>query len=196
MKNSLIILIGLMLYLNWSCASKNSGVETPTKSQLEEATSIQTNGSITFEAANDTYSAQGKFNKWHFTSINMMDDNIESLTAEISIDLSSIWEKSNGLIAHLKAPDFLDVARYKNANIQINTVKKLTESKYQANMILNLKGSTQNIQSEFTIVNKVPLFIKGTAKVDRLLFGLGDERLGVPQYILVKYETEIPMEPS
>jgi len=59
-------------------------------------------------------------------------------------------------------------------------------------MKLDMKGLTQTMVSEFMVTNIAPLSVKGNAKVDRMLFGLGGKGLGVPQYVVVQFETEIP----
>ncbi len=55
-----------------------------------------------------------------------------------------------------------------------------------------MKGLSQKILSDFVVTESSPIRIKGTAKVDRFLFLLGGKSTGVPQYVSVQYDTEIP----
>jgi len=55
-----------------------------------------------------------------------------------------------------------------------------------------MRGKSQKMKSEFTVTNQNPLTVKGTAKVDRSIFGIGVENTSVPSEIEVTYETVIP----
>lgn len=195
---SYILIIGLVVLGSLACTSKTTVTSSSNKTAGNEANSevatgqIKTKGSITFKAANDRYNAEGKFNNWYFTSVSIVDNKLESLKGSIVVDLASISEKSDGLTNHLKSPDFFNVSKYSSANIFISKIKKTAQFEYQANLNLEMKGLTQDILSDVVVISESPLTIKGTAKVDRILFGLGDESLGVPQYVLVEFETEIP----
>lgn len=149
-------------------------------------------GKIGFAAANDRYSAEGEFKNWSFSEVSMDGKNVESLTASILIDLTSIHEKNPKLTDHLKAPDFFNIAVFKEATLNIMNVKKKSGDMYTADMVLNMKGLEQKMMSEFTVTSMDPLHVTGTAQVNRLLFGLGGE-IGVGEMVTVSYDTDVPM---
>lgn len=150
----------------------------------------KTPGLISFEAANERYSAEGKFNKWHFTKVEMKGQEITTLSADLEIDLTSIWEKSDKLTEHLKAPDYFDVAKYTTATLSLDNVQPKGDA-YEADMVLKMRDTMQELKSEFEVVTEDPLTVKGTAMVDRSIFGIGVENKGVPDLIKVSYETVV-----
>ncbi len=191
MKLHFIMAFCLSLFLI-SCDANKKTVKT--SAAMENVPTKETPGVISFEAANDRYSANGKFNKWKFTKANLAKkDKIETLTAEIEIDLTSIWEKSEKLTEHLKAYDYFDVAKYTTATLTVKDVMKMKKNgEYVANMVLNMRGATQELESVFTLINGNPIQIKGTAMVDRSIFTIGVENTSVPDLIKVSYETTVP----
>ncbi len=204
MKNLLTIVFVLSVLTYMGCSKKTASVQSE-PSQTEPVTVKKAGvaktidrvasspGSITFAAANERYSAAGKFNNWGFTKIDMKKGDVESLVATISIDLTSIWEKNDKLTAHLKAPDFFNIAKYSTAKMLIDNVEKTGDNTYKAAMTLDMKGLTQEMVSEFTVTSMDPLHVKGTAKVNRNLFGLGSVDMGVPELVEVTYDTDVKM---
>ncbi|MFK8101447.1 MAG: YceI family protein [Saprospiraceae bacterium] len=149
-----------------------------------------TPGVISFAAANERYSASGVFKAWKFTQIEMNADKVESLSATLEIDLSSISEKSQKLTKHLKAWDYFDVEKYTTATIDITNVRP-KGAKYVADFTLKMKDETQTMESEFVVLGKNPLRVKGTAMVDRGKFKVGVGNKDVPNMIAVNYETAV-----
>ena len=117
---------------------------------------------------------------------------IKSIDAAIEIDITSIWEKSDKLTNHLKAPDFFNIAQFTTATMDINNVKKQSDGTYEVDMKLNMKGLTQEMKSTFTVTNTNPLHVKGTALVNRNLFSLGKVQMKVPEMVEVTYDTDLP----
>lgn len=196
MKKVNILIFGICMILLWTCSPKTTALQNDTQSSTQTNKSqegtFSTGGTISFNTANDRYEANGKFNKWHFTKVYIKKGNIESLNADLSIDLTSIWEKSDGLTDHLKAPDFFNIAQFTTATIQIRNVEKTAGTEYEAQLQLNMKGLSQTLPTKFTVTNTNPLHVKGSAKVDRVLFGLGSDKMGLPQFVDVQYDTDIP----
>ncbi len=150
-------------------------------------------GSIMFDAANDRYTAEGTFKKWNFTNVNMDGSDLTTLDADVKIDLTSIWEKSDKLTEHLKAFDYFDVEKYTTATLNIKDCKAGMNNTYTGVMELKMRGFTQKLDTEFKVASTKPLKVRGTAQVDRSIFQIGVENTGVPDLITVRYETEIPM---
>lgn len=203
MKNFSILTFVLVLFLLWACSPKNTAVKTGTTTAPATATAtannmiaksgeFKTGGTISFDAASSKYEAQCKFNDWHFSQVSMKKGDIESLAATLKVDLASIWEKNDDLTAHLNAPDFFYTEKFTTATIEIDNVKQIEGDNYQANMKLKMKGLSQDVLSDFTVTNKSPLHVKGSAKIDRYLFGLGDKEMSVDQFIMVDFDTEVP----
>lgn len=154
--------------------------------------STETPGVISFVAANQRYRAEGAFKKWYFTKANMTDGNVESFTGSITIDMTSISEKSPKLTDHLKAPDYFNVAEFANATIDISNVKSQGGDKYTADMMLNMMGKSKKLQGTFNVTNMKPFTVSGTATVDQSFFGVGGQD-GVPVGINVSFNTAVPI---
>lgn len=198
MKKLLTIVFVLCVFSYMGCSKKTASVQSDanqakavTVEKAEEVVEKTTPGSIKFAAANERYSADGTFKNWEFTKIDMKKGDLESLAATIAVDLTSIWEKSDKLTDHLKAPDFFNIAKFTTAKIMIGNVTKTGDDTYTADMKLDMKGLTQDMKSEFTVTSMEPLHVKGTAKVNRKLFGLGSDGMGVPELVEVSYDTDV-----
>lgn len=165
------------------------GVIKPGQSIIPE----KPNGTIKFAAANERYSADGTFKNWSFTKANMKGQNISTLSASIKVDLTSIWEKSEKLTNHLKAPDYFNMEKYTTATIDLNNVQENADGTYTADMKLNMKGLSQDMKSTFTVTKKKPLHVTGTAMVDRKLFGLGIDNTSLVELVEVAYDTDVPL---
>ncbi len=152
---------------------------------------LDTPGSITWEAANDRYSAEGTFKNWRMTDVKMVGDDLNTLTAKLEIDLTSIWEKSPKLTDHLKADDYFGVEEHQLATIEVKRVFKGKE-KHTAIMWLTMRGKEQKLTGNFEVVSMKPMRIKGETMVDRSVFGIGVDNTSVPNEIKVMFDTVIP----
>ncbi|MFT6021055.1 MAG: polyisoprenoid-binding protein YceI [Patescibacteria group bacterium] len=194
-KKNLSFLFLLTTACYFGCNTSKKAVSTSTSTQTTKSEKMVTGGAITFAAANDRYSANGEFKSWHFTKMNVVTNaasEIETLDASLAIDLSSIWEKSDGLTDHLKAPDFFNIEKYTTATMDIMNVKKQSDGTYTADMKLNMKGLSQDMSSTFSVTSTNPLHVKGTAMVNRNLFSLGSTEMKVPEMVAVTYDTDLP----
>ncbi len=189
MKQITTILLCAFLMAAMSCGGGKKVSDTASANSSKMG--LETPGVISFAAANERYSADGTFKKWKFSKVSMDKGKIESLDADIDIDLTSIWEKSDKLTDHLKANDYFDVAKYTTANLNIKNVRAKGD-KYVADLQLKMRGVTQKMESEFEVISKKPMTVKGTAMVDRGLFTIGVENTSVPNLIEVSYNTVIP----
>ncbi len=183
-----------ILAISCSFLACNASKQAATSTTTNQATlaNMDTPGAITWAAANQRYSANGKFNKWKFTKVEMQKGNIESLNASLNIDLTSIWEKSDKLTEHLKAWDYFDVEKFQNATLDIMNIKSKGGNMYEADLALSMRDKMQKMKSTFELVDKKTMRVKGTADVDRSIFGIGVENTSVPNLITVTYDTVIP----
>lgn len=186
------LLLAVLFYAG--CNTTKSTTDASTSSTSTEKAMMETGGDLLFFAENDRYSAEGKFQKWYFTDVNMKKNDVESLTASLAVDLTSIWEKNDKLTNHLKAPDFFYIEKYTTATIDLSNVQKTGDNTYSADMTLNMKGLTQEMKSEFKVTSTNPLHVMGEARVNRELFGLGSAKMGVADMVKVTYDTDVPVK--
>src|SRR5262245_63314925 len=80
-------------------------------------------GELTFKAHNAVYNAEGRFDTWRFTKVDLPEGDLTKGRVEIEVDLASVHEKAEKLSAHLRTPDFFDVATFPKATIVISDAK-------------------------------------------------------------------------
>src|SRR5262245_27558153 len=130
-------------------------------------------GELTFTTHNAVYNAEGKFDSWRLTKVDIPEGDLTKGTVEIEVDLASVNEKSPKLSAHLRTADFPDVATHTKATIAITGAKPTGEKHYEASAALDLHGVKGTCPVAFEVVSEHPLKIKGTATLDRTTFGVG-----------------------
>jgi len=155
-----------------------------------------TPGKIGWTAENDRYSAVGGFTSWNFANVNM-DGGVESLNADLVIDLASVNEASEKLANHLRQWDYFDVEKYTTATANISNVRQSGDG-YVADLTLKMRDAEQVIESAFEVQSMDPLRVKGTADVDRRIFKIGSDETGkytgtdkAGDIITVTYDTEV-----
>ena len=131
-------------------------------------------GELKFTTHNSVYNAEGIFASWRVVESEIPGGGITKGTVEIEVDLASVTEKSEKLSAHLRTPDFFDAAKYQKATITISGAKSAGEKKYNASAALDLHGMKGSTPVAFEVVSEKPLTIKGTAKLDRTAFKIGE----------------------
>ena len=130
-------------------------------------------GELTFTAHNSVYNAEGRFGSWRLTKVDIPGGDFTKGSVAIEVDLASVSEKAEKLTAHLKTPDFFDVAKFQKATIAIADAKPAGENRYTATASIELHGMKGTCPVAFEVVSKKPLTIKGTATLDRSSFGIG-----------------------
>ncbi len=203
MKQAIYFLLGTFILFSLGCSGGKTALDSSKEAKETSETAMTESkppkpdikslspGTITFAAANDRYSAEGTFKNWKFLSVKMDKNDIKTWDAMLEIDLTSIWEKSDKLTQHLKAPDYFNVGEYGKATVAINNVQSKGGTKYVADMTLSMMDQEQTLRSDFILVSEKPMRVRGTAKVDRSIFKIGVENTSVPDLIEVTFDTVV-----
>lgn len=130
-------------------------------------------GTLEFKASNKMYSASGKFERWHFTKIELADGGLEGATIEFEIDLASVWEKAAKLADHLRTADFFEVETFAKSTVRVHDIKKTGESTYEGTATVDLHGATGDVPVTFEVLAMEPLKVSGQAVLSRTAFGIG-----------------------
>lgn len=130
-------------------------------------------GTLSFKANNKMYNADGKFEDWKITEVNIPDGDLTQGTATLEVDLASVWEKSSQLADHLRTADFFDVAKYTTATVKIHGISKSGENTYDGTASVTFHGHTNDVPISFEVTGTEPLQVKGTATLQRTAFGIG-----------------------
>ena len=153
--------------------------ETYTKSFKKTATETQEKpitaktNSISWKASTLAYKANGSFENWQFTQIEIPNGDLEKIEVTAEIDLHSITEKSKLLVKHVKSDKFFEVEKYPTAKFNITHATRNTAGIYEGEAIVKMKGISATIPFSFQVINTAPLSIKGNCLIDRSVFGIG-----------------------
>ncbi len=129
------------------------------------------------------------------------DKNISKSTVHVTIDLASVNTHEPKRDAHLKSPDFFDVAKYPTATFRSTKVRKVGKNKLKVTGMLNLHGVEKPIVLEVdgpTPAYKAPwgTTVRGvhaTAKLNRKDFGIGWNKVLDNGGILVGNEVSLEL---
>lgn len=138
----------------------------------QETYSVDTEGTeITWKAEKVTGSHVGTVTM-KSGSIEMTDEKLTGGT--FTVDMSSIedtdleGEWKTKLENHLKSDDFFGVEKYPTATFTITDVKEMGENKYRVGGNMTIKGETNRVEFEVTIVESDgTINASGTMVIDR-----------------------------
>jgi polyisoprenoid-binding protein YceI len=139
-------------------------------------------GELKFSTHNSVYNAEGSFKSWRVTKVDIPNGDLTKGTVALEVDLASVHEKADKLAAHLRTPDFFDVATFPKATIVISKVKPAGEKKYEAIADLDLHGIKGSCPVTFEVVSSSPLAITGKATLDRSSFKIGQPHDAADKY--------------
>lgn len=162
--------------------------------QAEEAAAP---GSLKFVSKNKSFTANGQFNKWKFTKVDLPEGDITKGTVEFEVDIASVEVPgTERLTNHLKQNDMLDAEKFPKATVKIHSASKDGDG-YVAKADVSIREITKTVPVKFSVESEKPLKIKGEAVVDRTAFEVykpfdpADER-SVEREVIISIEAEVP----
>ncbi|MEL7061170.1 MAG: YceI family protein [Acidobacteriota bacterium] len=149
-------------------------------------------GSLEWKASSDRYDAHGTFESWRFLEVELPDGDFERGRAVFEVDLASVSERSEKLAAHLRDPDFFDVARFATSKVTIDRAEAIENDRYRATATISLHGLTNEVPVEFEVVSREPTRIQGAATLPRLDFGVGVGFDSIDQNVEILFDATLP----
>lgn len=129
--------------------------------------------SITFSGEHAGNPFEGAFKNWQ-AEITFDSDNPADATVTVTIDLTSAKTGTKLYDGTLPSDDWFDTDNTPEAKYVLKTVSK-TENGYQAQGDLTLRGITQPVSFDFTLVGDNPVTMRADFPINRLDFNIGAE---------------------
>jgi polyisoprenoid-binding protein YceI len=118
-------------------------------------------------------------------------EGVEGASAEFEVDLTSLKSDSVKRDAHLKSPDYLNVAKFATATVKVENPRHTGDGNYRAPAKITFRGKTYEWEIFFKVVETLPdgVRIRGEHKFQRKDVGVGKETGdSVGQDILVRLQ--------
>jgi polyisoprenoid-binding protein YceI len=103
---------------------------------------------------------------------------LEGGTAELTLDLSSLHSSSAKRDKHLSSPDYLDVAKFATATIDVDSVKQTGANTYTADATISIHGVQKKLPVSFEVVATLA---DGVRIHSKQAWHRGDFQIGAPE---------------
>ena len=123
--------------------------------------------------------------------INFIKDKPETSTISATADVNTINTDNDLRDSHLKGDGFFDVAKYPKITMKSVAIKHKSGNNYLGTFNVTIKDKTKQIAVPFTfIVNGAVAEFKGSFKLQRTDFGVGDSSLVLSNDVTVDIDIQ------
>ncbi len=117
--------------------------------------------------------------------------NLQTSTVEASVDVNTINTDNSSRDEHLKSEDFFDIAHYPKITLKSVLFKHKSGNNYTGSFNLTIKNKTKLVEVPFIFTQKGnEMAFKGSFKLNRLDFGIGDSSLVLSDEVTVNIDAE------
>jgi polyisoprenoid-binding protein YceI len=150
-----------------------------------------TKWSITFQAKNMGITVDGTITGLQ-ADVQFNPANLDASTIQASVDANTVNTDNSSRDEHLKGDGFFDVAHYPKITIKSVSFKHKSGNNYTGKFNLTIKNKTKTVDIPFTCIEKDNLTtFKGTFKINRLDFGIGDSSLILSDEVTINIIAEV-----
>jgi polyisoprenoid-binding protein YceI len=147
--------------------------------------------SITFQAKNMGITVDGSVTGLQ-ADIQFNPADLTASSIQASVDANTINTDNSSRDEHLKGSDFFDVAHYPKITIKSVSIKHKSGNNYIGKFSLTIKNKTKLVDIPFSTTDKESVTnFKGTLKINRLDFGIGDSSLILSDQVTVNIIAEV-----
>jgi len=155
------------------------------------AQSTVTKSSVTFQVRNLGISVTGNVSGLK-ADIQFNPGNLAIASIDASVDANTISTDNSSRDEHLKEAEFFDPAHYPRIIMKSVSFKHRSGSNYTGFFNLTIKNKTKLVEVPFVFMQKgSAMTFKGSFKINRLDFGVGDSSLILSNEVTVDIEAEI-----
>lgn len=154
------------------------------------ATKPVTRWSITFQARNMGITVDGSITGLQ-ADIQFNPADLVTSSIQASVDANTINTDNSSRDEHLKSDDFFDVVHYPKITVKSVSFKHKSGNNYTGKFSLTIKNKTKLVDIPFTCIEKDNLTtFKGSLKINRLDFGIGDSSLILSDQVTINIIAE------
>ena len=145
---------------------------------------------ITFQAKNMGIGVNGTIGGLE-ADIQFNPASLTTSTINTSVDVTTLNTDNDSRDEHLKGVDFFDLAHYPKITLKSISFKHKNGNNYSGQFNLYIKGKTKQLEIPFSYEDKGSSAIfKGSFKINRLDFGIGDSSIILSNEVIVNIEAE------
>ena len=153
--------------------------------------STVTRSAITFQIKNLGINTGGSLGGLHAT-VQFNPANLSASSIEASVDVNTINTDNTSRDDHLKSDDFFDAAHYPSITMKSVSFKHKSGNNYSGQFNLTIKNKTKLMEVPFTYSEKDNArMLKGSFKINRLDFGVGESSMVLSNEVTVSIDTEL-----
>jgi len=150
-----------------------------------------TRSAITFQTKNMGIGVDGTIGGLQ-VNVQFSPANLASSSIEASVEANTINTDNSSRDEHLKGEDFFNVTHYPKITMKSVSFKHRSGNNYTGLFNLTIKGKTKSMEIPFTFTqNGNNLAFKGSFKLNRLEFGIGDSSLVLSDNVTVNIDAEV-----
>jgi polyisoprenoid-binding protein YceI len=145
---------------------------------------------ITFQIKNLGINTHGFFGNMQ-ANIQFDPANLATSNIEASADINSINTDNDTRDEHLRSDEFFDAAKYPKITMRSVSLKRKSGNNYSGQFNVTMKDKTKAFEIPFTYIAVANgATFKGSFKLNRLDFGVGDKSLVLSNDVTVSIEVE------
>lgn len=132
------------------------------------------------------------FERWHFATIEMPDNDPSQLKATVEIDVTSVvcdWKDLEASVKKKKSYFF--TRKFPQAMVSFDGATLLEDGNYQTEALLSLKGIEKLITLTFSISEEAPYTVKGEGVIMRRNFNFSGD--GPKDEVPIAFEAVLPL---
>jgi len=158
---------------------------------FSQAKSTVTRSSVTFQVKNLGINTVGTIGGLT-ADIQFNPGNLASCAIDATVDASTINTDNDGRDDHLKSEDYFDAAHFPKLSLKSVSFRHKSGNNYSGMFNLTIKGKTKLVELPFTYVEAGNSAVfKGSFKLNRLDFGIGESSMILANEVTVNIEAEI-----
>lgn len=153
--------------------------------------------SLSFTATQNNAPAKGSFKKF-MGDINFDPEKLNTSSANITVDISSLSSSYQELVNTLLSPDWLNASQFPTATFKSTAITKLKDKEYVADGNITIRDKTIPVKVFFTLQEysaNSAIFV-GHISLQRLLFGVGQGEWAKTDQVKNEVEVEFSIVAS